>query len=80
MSAELTKHKCPQCLELEGVEIAYGMPSTKTFELLEQGLVVLGGCILREGSPTHQCMWCDHKWEAPSLEGELNLHDLLADQ
>jgi CO dehydrogenase/acetyl-CoA synthase beta subunit len=62
MSDELKKHRCPQCLEMEGVEIAYGMPSAKTRELVEAGLTVLGGCVLCVGAPTHQCLWCEHKW------------------
>lgn len=69
MSEALKRHSCPQCLEAEGVEIAYGMPSNETLELLDRGLIVLGGCVIREGGPKYQCLWCDHQWGEVTLGG-----------
>ena len=52
--------KCPNCGERRLVPISYGFPSSSTMELSEQGLIMLGGCILTGDDPQLHCFDCDH--------------------
>ena len=55
---------CPACKQRRGVDISYGMPTPETWELVERGEAVLGGCSLPLiGDPERQCLDCNHQWE-----------------
>ncbi|KAA8885489.1 hypothetical protein F3087_28035 [Nocardia colli] len=41
---------CPSC-DAVMTRIAYGYPSARSFELAEQGEIVLGGCVVTPDSP-----------------------------
>ena len=50
---------CPQCGKSDGVvEVVYGFPTLEGEQAAQRGEVVLGGCILDEGQPTHYCRDC----------------------
>lgn len=55
---------CPQCGEDEAVEIVYGLPGPELMASAARGHVVLGGCEIAQGQPTHACKNCDHEWVA----------------
>lgn len=38
--------------------IVFGFPSFALFEAAERGEVVLGGCVVEAGDPTHRCTAC----------------------
>ncbi len=53
----VTEHRpppCPRCGR-PSVPIAYGYPSTELMEAAERGAVALGGCVIEDDQPTHQC-------------------------
>ena len=54
MSEVAAETKCPEC---GGpiVPIVYGLPSVELWESAERGEVVLGGCTVYPGQPTHSC-------------------------
>jgi hypothetical protein len=63
-----------RCSECRGpvVPIAYGFPGPGMFEAANRGEIVLGGCTLLPGSPTHSCA-C-----GATTSGALGDDDLLA--
>jgi hypothetical protein len=57
--------KCPKCGG-KGVPIVYGMPSEKTWKLVDQGKVELGGCEVGEdgqGEFDWKCRGCGNEWK-----------------
>jgi hypothetical protein len=48
---------CPVC-EGTMIEIVYGHPDDESRLQASKGEVVLGGCIIQEGQPTHVCNKC----------------------
>ena len=59
----IKKYVCPMCRKTEGVDIVYGLPSPELMELVAQGLVALGGCVVDDREPDRRCMACDHEWK-----------------
>lgn len=61
----MTKDKeiCPSCGQAEGVPLIVGFPAKETFEAAARGEVILGGCIVWDGS-NRQCRTCRHRWES----------------
>lgn len=53
---------CPTCGR-ESTPIVYGMPGLGLAELAERGAVILGGCVIDDGQPTHRCR-AGHEWAA----------------
>ena len=45
---------CPVCGRT-AIPIAYGLPGPGLMELAERGVVRLGGCVIEENQPTHEC-------------------------
>ena len=56
--------KCPECGGLI-VPIVYGLPSVELWESAERAEVVLGGCTIFPGQPTHTCQ-CGHSTRGES--------------
>lgn len=54
---------CPACGKL-GVPIVYGLPDHGLMEAAERGEVALGGCIIHDDDPSHECPECGHHWVA----------------
>lgn len=46
---------CPAC-GAPSLPIVYGMPGPELMDLADRGAVILGGCIIEENQPTHQCL------------------------
>ena len=46
--------RCPTC-QAPVVPIAYGFPGPEMFEVAERGEIILGGCTIVTGNPTHSC-------------------------
>jgi len=53
----MEKLKCPHCGSEETVRIVYGLPASGTE--YDKRDYVLGGCVIRRNSPTHECRDCD---------------------
>jgi hypothetical protein len=50
---------CPQCGKSDRVvRVVYGMPAYEAFEAEQRGELVLGGCCVSAGDPTHHCLRC----------------------
>jgi hypothetical protein len=47
----------------------YGYPSSEAFEAEQLGELVLGGCMIEEGDPTHACTECGHRWSVRTGSG-----------
>lgn len=60
---KLKKYICPACKAKEGVDIIYGNPSTKLFELAARNEVALGGCVIEDRQPDRHCLACEHDWQ-----------------
>ena len=58
----LRKYICPACKQKTGVDILYGMPTDKAFELAGKNLLALGGCCIELGGPERSCTSCGHEW------------------
>lgn len=62
--------KCPQCGHAPVARILYGLPNL-TPELqasLDDGSVVIGGCVIFEESPSWQCTSCQAEyWKRSSV-------------
>ncbi len=41
--------------------ILYGMPTPEMAEASGRDEFTLGGCMVTEGAPTHECLACGHK-------------------
>lgn len=57
--------KCPRCGSTQIASILYGYPAfdEKLEKKLEEGRIVLGGCMEEEGAPTWQCVDCGQEFE-----------------
>jgi hypothetical protein len=55
---------CPRCGR-PGVPILYGLPSPEMAEADERGEIALGGCVIEDDQPTHECP-SGHRWLEPS--------------
>ena len=55
---------CPKCGSSKVTRILYGLPAMnkKLEEDLEEGRIVLGGCVIGEDSPAWACVACEHRW------------------
>lgn len=56
------KLRCPKCGAVAGVPLVYGLPGCDAFEAEQRGELVLGGCVIEEDAPTHQCVECGDRW------------------
>lgn len=56
--------KCPRCRSTDVVPICYGLPGPEAVEASGRGEIVLGGCVVIEGSPEWQCRRCGARWGA----------------
>lgn len=65
------KRRCPKCGAVAGVPIVYGLPGREAFEAEQRGELVLGGCVIEEGAPTHQCVECGERWGREDREQPL---------
>ena len=53
---------CPGCNSQRVVPIVFGYPTPDAMEAVEEGKIMLGGCIVEEGNPNWHCKDCDHEW------------------
>ena len=53
---------CSACGSRSVVPIVYGFPASKLAKEAEKRRIVLGGCTVSEGDPTHTCLDCNHNW------------------
>lgn len=51
---------CPVCGRT-AVPIVYGYPDEEVMEAARRGEVALGGCVIVDDQPTHQCV-AGHQW------------------
>ncbi|MGY1840249.1 MULTISPECIES: hypothetical protein [unclassified Modestobacter] len=63
---------CPSCGREDSVPLVWGLPGPGDFELAEQGLIALGGCMLGPDEPVLTCRSCGLNWghDEPSVEDE----------
>jgi len=63
MSTKLRKGStCPSCKKAKLVPIVYGLPGTELLQDSENGLVALGGCVVRGNDPELECLGCEAKF------------------
>jgi hypothetical protein len=62
--AVMSKPKCPSCGSEIIIPILYGLPSSRTWELVKQGKCVLGGCEVDDSNPDFFCKDCGHSFGA----------------
>jgi hypothetical protein len=55
---------CPACSAPAGRPLMLGMPDGEVFAALDRGEIdiAIGGCIVGETNPTHQCAECGHQF------------------
>jgi hypothetical protein len=70
---------CPECGQENSVPLLYGLPEANAFRQAEQGVVVLGGCVMPEDEPAFVCRACGLQWgsEADPTADEAELAGLL---
>ena len=61
MNDDVDEARCPRC-GTPGIEIVYGLPGPDLAAEAERGEVIIGGCLVDETNPTHQCPACDTTW------------------
>ncbi len=52
---------CPRCGQ-QGLPIVYGNPTLDAVEQAQRGELILAGCLVQAGAPTHACQRCQHEW------------------
>ena len=52
---------CPNCNQ-EMIKIVYGMPTTETFKMAQEGKVFLGGCLIMDNQPVYHCNNCQRSY------------------
>ncbi len=52
---------CPRCGQ-RGTPIVYGDPTVDAVEQAQRGELILAGCLVQAGAPTHACPRCQHQW------------------
>jgi len=69
--------KCPQCGAARIAKILYGMPdfSPKLEKDLDEGKIVLGGCVITGQDPSWECVKCKTRFY-DDLTPALNNDDL----
>ena len=60
MAATPAPPRCPRCGR-PGVPIVYGLPGPELMEAAERGEVALGGCVIPDAPPSHECE-AGHAW------------------
>ena len=58
--AKIKPKKCPKCDSNRIARIQYGLPidSEKLWKDINEGRIVLGGCVIHGDDPSWQCMEC----------------------
>ena len=54
--------QCQICHHTTVVEIVYGDPTAETYQLSEEGKLVLGGCVILDNSPDWECVQCKTRY------------------
>jgi hypothetical protein len=59
-----TPSECPACRSPRVARIQYGLPtfSPELEKDLDEGKVILGGCVMFGDDPEWHCMACRHRW------------------
>lgn len=55
--------KCHKCGKTTVVKILYGMPSPESWELYENGKLIIGGCCITQDSPEWACINCKTEYK-----------------
>ncbi len=67
------KYKCPRCRKKSGATILYGMP---VWDLVsndvEQGYLVIGGCMAERDDPERECTACGYQWRIKRRKPDLS--------
>ena len=53
---------CPACEGRQVRQIYYGYPPDPIWKLMEEGVLVPGGCGLEPWQPDWECRDCGHRW------------------
>jgi hypothetical protein len=59
-----TPSRCPSCGDRQVALIQYGLPlfDDELHRAIDEGDVVLGGCVVWPSSPRWACVGCGHRW------------------
>jgi len=64
--------RCPACGSHRVARISYGYPLPETWEAVERGEIVLGGCCVSACDPSWQCLDCSAMVYPSRLRGHLD--------
>ena len=53
---------CLQCHSKRVANILFGLPTSEVMQQVEQGKVVLGGCMVQIDGPEYECLDCQYQW------------------
>ena len=53
---------CSKCKSGDAMPIAYGYPGPEAVEAADQGMIILGGCVISDDDPHWQCPACGDRW------------------
>jgi hypothetical protein len=61
-----TPTRCPNCRKTAIIPIAYGMADVSMAESRDRGELILGGCMIDDGSPIWHCtnVACENEWSS----------------
>lgn len=59
------KIHCPECNSSKIARFLYGLPmfSAKLDKQIKNGEVIIGGCVIRPGSPDYRCRDCGREFK-----------------
>src|SRR5688572_11192666 len=75
----MNKIRCPHCGKNDAAEILYGLPGPEAMEMAGRGEVVLGGCVVTDDDPTHECRSCGSLWATSQDAKTSPITDLFAE-
>ena len=55
-------NRCIRCGKPAVVKILYGEPTDESWELAQNGKLVIGGCVVNEKSPKWECTQCETQY------------------
>lgn len=58
---------CPRCGGV-GIPVVFGLPGPELVEAAMRGETIIGGCIVSDAGPSHECVVCEFRWGQWELE------------
>ena len=70
MTSNASSFRCPTCKSAHIARVLMGMPAfdKKLEKDLEDGKVILGGCLVDDSEPDYYCNDCKHQWRRDGMK------------